>query len=107
MKKSIPIWMAWHRARTTAWPHRPIRRSVRLPRELMMRDTDASKAAARERSVQMLRTAFGPAIIEALDDPDIGEVMLNPDGRIWVDRLRSGREQIGRAACRERVCQYV
>src|SRR3546814_51806 len=95
MKKSIPIWMAWHRARTTAWPHRPIRRSVRLPRELMMRDTDASKAAARERSVQMLRTAFGPAIIEALDDPDIGEVMLNPDGRIWVDRLRSGREPTG------------
>ncbi|WP_041863223.1 P-type conjugative transfer ATPase TrbB [Bordetella petrii] len=61
----------------------------------MMRDTDASKAAARERSVQMLRTAFGPAIIEALDDPDIGEVMLNPDGRIWVDRLRSGREPTG------------
>ncbi|CAP44968.1 conjugal transfer protein TrbB [Bordetella petrii] len=60
-----------------------------------MRDTDASKAAARERSVQMLRTAFGPAIIEALDDPDIGEVMLNPDGRIWVDRLRSGREPTG------------
>src|SRR3546814_11055685 len=61
----------------------------------MMRDTDASKAAARERSVQMLRTAFGPAIIEALDDPDIDEVMLNPDGRIWVDRLRSGREPTG------------
>src|SRR3546814_10200069 len=96
MKKSIPIWMAWHRARTTAWPHRPIRRSVRLPRELMMRDTDASKAAARERSVQMLRTAFGPAIIEALDDPDIGEVMLNPDGRIRSEEHTSELQSLMR-----------
>ncbi len=60
-----------------------------------MRDSDSSRDAARERSVQMLRTALGPTIIEALDDPGIGEVMLNPDGHIWVDRLRGGREPTG------------
>jgi type IV secretory pathway ATPase VirB11/archaellum biosynthesis ATPase len=38
----------------------------------------------------MLRTAFGPAIARFLDDPDIVEVMLNPDGRLWIDRLSSG-----------------
>ena len=38
----------------------------------------------------MLRTALGPAISALLRDPDIVEVMLNPDGRIWVDRLRDG-----------------
>ncbi|MHB2266417.1 P-type conjugative transfer ATPase TrbB [Aliihoeflea sp. PC F10.4] len=38
----------------------------------------------------MLRTALGPAIARYLEDPSVVEVMLNPDGRIWVDRLREG-----------------
>ncbi len=38
----------------------------------------------------MLRTALGPAIATYLEDPSIVEVMLNPDGRLWVDRLREG-----------------
>src|SRR4030088_296833 len=38
----------------------------------------------------MLRTALGPAIARFLDDPEIVEVMLNPDGRLWIDRLSSG-----------------
>ena len=38
----------------------------------------------------MLRTALGPAIAAYLEDPAIVEVMLNPDGRLWVDRLREG-----------------
>jgi P-type conjugative transfer ATPase TrbB len=40
----------------------------------------------------MLRTALGPAIAGYLEDPSIVEVMLNPDGRLWVDRLPSGLE---------------
>ncbi|MFT3938096.1 P-type conjugative transfer ATPase TrbB [Rhodopseudomonas sp.] len=42
------------------------------------------------RGRQMLRTAFGPAIAVWLDDPAIVEVMLNPDGRLWIDRLVGG-----------------
>ena len=38
----------------------------------------------------MLRTALGPAIARYLEDSTIVEVMLNPDGRLWVDRLREG-----------------
>ncbi|EKF61526.1 conjugal transfer protein TrbB [Agrobacterium albertimagni AOL15] len=38
----------------------------------------------------MLRTALGPAIARYLEDPSIVEVMLNPDGRLWVDRLKEG-----------------
>jgi type IV secretion system protein VirB11 len=38
----------------------------------------------------MLRTALGGAITRLLDDPSVVEVMLNPDGRIWVDRLSEG-----------------
>ena len=35
----------------------------------------------------MLRTALGGAIAEWLADPEVIEIMLNPDGRLWVDRL--------------------
>jgi len=48
-----------------------------------------------ERGARMLRTALGPAISALLRDPDIVEVMLNPDGRIWVDRLRDGLAETG------------
>jgi type IV secretion system protein VirB11 len=43
----------------------------------------------------MLRTALGPAIAAWLDDPAIVEVLLNPDGRLWVDRLASGLADTG------------
>ena len=39
------------------------------------------------RGARMLRTALGPAIALWLEDPDVVEVMLNPDGRLWIDRL--------------------
>jgi hypothetical protein len=38
----------------------------------------------------MLRTALGPAITAWLEDTNIVEVMLNPDGSLWVDRLSEG-----------------
>ncbi len=43
----------------------------------------------------MLRTALGPAIARFLDDPTIVEVMLNPDGRLWIDRLSDGLADTG------------
>ncbi len=43
----------------------------------------------------MLRTALGPAIAAWLEDPAIVEVMLNPDGRLWVDRLGAGLSDTG------------
>ncbi len=42
------------------------------------------------RGTAMLRSALGPAIGAWLDDPQIAEVMLNADGRLWVDRLSTG-----------------
>jgi type IV secretion system protein VirB11 len=47
------------------------------------------------RSARMLRTAFGPAIAGFLEDPGIVEVMLNPDGRVWIDKLAGGVEDSG------------
>ena len=38
----------------------------------------------------MLRTALGASISAWLEDDQVIEVMLNPDGRLWVDRLGLG-----------------
>ena len=48
------------------------------------------KSAAIERGSRMLRTALGPAIAGWLDEHAVVEVMLNPCGRLWVDRLGEG-----------------
>src|ERR1700746_4234036 len=48
------------------------------------------QSEAISRGARMLRTAFGPAIARFLEDPAVIEVMLNPDGRLWIDRLSSG-----------------
>ncbi|AIO31818.1 P-type conjugative transfer ATPase TrbB [Burkholderia cenocepacia] len=48
-----------------------------------------------DRRVRMLRTAMGPLIAAALEDPDVVEIMLNPDRTLWVDRLSSGRAPLG------------
>jgi P-type conjugative transfer ATPase TrbB len=42
------------------------------------------------RGARMLRTALGPDIAAWLEDSSVAEVMLNPDGRLWIDRLSSG-----------------
>ena len=58
----------------------------------------------------MLRTALGPSIAAWLEDPAIVEVMLNPDGRLWVDRLSGGLADTGErlaAADGERIVRLV
>jgi P-type conjugative transfer ATPase TrbB len=68
------------------------------------------KAEAVSRGVRMLRTAFGPAIAAWLEDPTVVEVMLNPDGRLWVDRLTDGLADTGEtlsAADGERIVRLV
>ncbi|MEL6997570.1 MAG: P-type conjugative transfer ATPase TrbB [Pseudomonadota bacterium] len=48
------------------------------------------KLAAIERGSRMLRTALGADIAAWLDEDAVVEVMLNPCGRLWVDRLGTG-----------------
>jgi P-type conjugative transfer ATPase TrbB len=62
------------------------------------------------RGARMLRTALGPAIAAWLEDPIVVEVMLNPDGRLWVDRLSTGLADTGQhlaAADGERIVRLV
>ena len=48
------------------------------------------KSEAIERGSRMLRTALGPHVATWLAAPIVVEVMLNPDGNLWVDRLSEG-----------------
>ncbi len=57
--------------------------------------TIALRSESYARGARMLRTALGPAITGFLDDASVVEVMLNPDGRLWIDRLAGGLEDTG------------
>jgi P-type conjugative transfer ATPase TrbB len=62
------------------------------------------------RHLAMLRSALGPDIIAALEDPDVVEVLLNPDGSLWIDRLQAGRAPTGLTlpkAASERIIRLV
>lgn len=62
------------------------------------------------RGARMLRTALGAAIARFLEDASVVEVMLNPDGRIWIDRLSEGLADTGEmlsAADGERIVRLV
>jgi type IV secretion system protein TrbB len=62
------------------------------------------------RGSRMLRTALGSAIAGFLEDPHVVEVMLNPDGRLWIDRLSEGLSDTGyqlSAADGERIVRLV
>ncbi|MDE2267674.1 MAG: P-type conjugative transfer ATPase TrbB [Betaproteobacteria bacterium] len=48
------------------------------------------------RQSEALRRAMGPEILTPLDDPRVVEIMLNPDGSLWVDRMGEGMQQTGR-----------
>ncbi|UDF04845.1 P-type conjugative transfer ATPase TrbB [Asticcacaulis sp. AND118] len=58
----------------------------------------------------MLRTAFGETLNAALADPMVIEVLVNPDGAVWLDRMDDGRVDTGTvlsAADRERIVRLV
>lgn len=71
---------------------------------------DRLNATTVDRQRTMLRTAMGTTIAKALADPKVIEVMVNPDGKLWIDRHGDGRsdtgEQIG-AIQAERIIRLV
>lgn len=65
---------------------------------------------AASRGARMLRTALGPEIVAWLEETSVTEVMRNPDGRRWVDRLGAGIADTGigmSAADGERIIRLV
>jgi type IV secretion system protein VirB11 len=50
-----------------------------------------------------LRRELGSAVIFALADPSVVEVMLNADGELWVERLGSGVASLGETMSRSQA----
>src|SRR2546428_8186945 len=48
-----------------------------------------------QRLHEKLRRELGLNVLTALRDPDITEVMLNPDGSLWVESQRDGQLDTG------------
>ena len=44
------------------------------------------------RNLEKLRREMGEEIRKAMDDPQVIEIMLNPDGKVWIDKIGSGME---------------
>lgn len=51
----------------------------------------SSSQEALDRKHSALRQAMGPVIAAALAEASVVEVMVNPDGAIWVERIGQGR----------------
>jgi len=50
---------------------------------------------SQDRLLQMLTTAVGNEVAALLNDDRVVELMLNPDGCLWVDKLGEGRSYTG------------
>jgi len=73
-----------------------------------IRLTGSQQATQRRR--QMLQSAFGGEIAQALADPSVIEVMVNPDGKLWIDQIPEGRSDTGEiisASETERIIRLI
>jgi type IV secretion system protein VirB11 len=53
------------------------------------------RAEIERRLIAAMRRQLGPVACDRMDDPEVIEVMLNPDGSLWEDRLGRGMARIG------------
>ncbi|MDR3631446.1 MAG: P-type conjugative transfer ATPase TrbB [Desulfocapsaceae bacterium] len=51
--------------------------------------------ATDKRLLASLEHNMGPVIMTALRDPDVVEIMLNPDGRVWIEKLGQDMQPAG------------
>ena len=60
-----------------------------------MQDRTYAAQLRRHRLEEKLKRELGPTVLSALEDPGVIEVMLNPDGRLWVDEFGKGMRDTG------------
>ncbi|KEZ98462.1 P-type conjugative transfer ATPase TrbB [Xanthomonas citri pv. citri] len=56
---------------------------------------EENHASVNARAIEKLRRDLGPVVMAALNDPKTVEVLLNPDGTLWQERLGERMCQIG------------
>jgi type IV secretion system protein TrbB len=63
-----------------------------------------------ERRLQALRYALGPTALAALIDPNVVEILANPDGQLILDKMGGGRVATGESLtpeARDRVIRLI
>ena len=64
-------------------------------------------AGTLERQLEKLRRDFGDLFLGALADPETVEILLNPDGTLWQERLGENPVQIGSMSAVKRVFFFI
>src|SRR5688572_24700633 len=72
-------------------------------------EKDSGSHLQHQRNLEKLRRDLGPLFLGAFNDPLTIEVMLNPDGKLWHEKLGKPMQLIGRieAARAEAVLKTV
>jgi len=66
-----------------------------------------SEKKSAQRHLDMLTTAFGNEIAALMTDPDIIEVMLNPDCKLWAESLSKGKFFTGKVIASQKVANII
>ena len=75
-----------------------------------LKDPEPGSGAGPSRKTAMLKTALGTEILAALQDDGVTDILVNPDGSLWIDSADKGccaSGQILSAAMRERIIRLV
>lgn len=71
-------------------------------------ESDApARATTRSRLLEGLRKSLGEQVAALLADDSVVEIMANPDGTLWLDRMGKGNEQGGRMRAGSMLPQQV
>ncbi len=70
-------------------------------------EIDDSRAVRAERLRQKLHRELGEAILAALADERVVEVMVNEDGAVWCDRLGEGMSRLAETMSADRAASLV
>lgn len=60
-----------------------------------MSETQTNQQASRARQMEALRRNIGADLMDWLENKKVVEVMLNPDGGLWVDEMGAGMRRVG------------
>lgn len=52
-------------------------------------------SSSKDRAIQRLESDLGPELLAAINDPRTQEIMLNPDGKLWQEKLGEKMQCIG------------
>ena len=66
----------------------------------MRRQHDFAAAAQERRLDKLLESQLGPRILAAIGDPQITEIIVNEDGRVWFESYGKGMHEAGLRARR-------